>query len=148
MRLQVAFTLLVPCLLFTKVGSTLAQQPSLHLLAIPLVNTLQVTSITFLSLHQAFSFFCSLYTATPGQHPPGSFYHCLSGFFLLPFALHSYPWSNSLQVPARSRPFFNCHYFSFLHFVVLGDKATYSAACSMHCQCIASPTELSAVVCD
>lgn len=42
MLLQVAFNLFIPCMLFTKVASTLASQPHVSLLAIPLVAMLQV----------------------------------------------------------------------------------------------------------
>ena len=42
---QVAFTMLVPCLLLTKVAATLAQQPSSALLAIPLLATAQVAPL-------------------------------------------------------------------------------------------------------
>ena len=40
--MQVAYTLLVPCLLFTKVGATLTQQSASSLLGIPLLATVQV----------------------------------------------------------------------------------------------------------
>lgn len=39
---QVAFNVFIPCMLFSKVASTLAKQPNLSLLAIPLVAVLQV----------------------------------------------------------------------------------------------------------
>ena len=39
---QVAFNALIPCMLFTKVGATLAARPDPALLAIPLVAAAQV----------------------------------------------------------------------------------------------------------
>jgi hypothetical protein len=39
---QVAFNLMIPCTLFSNVAKTLSQQPSVSLLAIPLVAVLQV----------------------------------------------------------------------------------------------------------
>ena len=47
--LQVSYNAMVPALLFTSLGSTLARQPEASLLAIPLVAALQVLS-SFLSL--------------------------------------------------------------------------------------------------
>ena len=41
---QVAFNALIPCMLFTKVGATLAARPDPALLAIPLVAAAQVRS--------------------------------------------------------------------------------------------------------
>ena len=40
--LQVAFNMFIPCMLFTKVASTLAAQPELSLLAIPALAIAQV----------------------------------------------------------------------------------------------------------
>ena len=40
--MQVAFKLLVPCLLFTKVASVTAQQGSLQVLSVPLLAAVQV----------------------------------------------------------------------------------------------------------
>lgn len=60
MWLQVAFNVFIPCMLFSKVASTLATQPDISLLAIPLVAVLQVNISRFIATHHLLFLCCML----------------------------------------------------------------------------------------
>ena len=80
---QVAFNMFIPCMLFTKVASTLAAQPHASLLAIPAVAVLQASMRAWQrsprkKLPPWFSF---LKVSSQGRDPPShaGLFACMTG---------------------------------------------------------------------